>query len=53
MRMHGTGNQDPTLGNTESQSAPRFSDPAADLMNFRNKLSVETAAMEDDDGHEM
>jgi hypothetical protein len=53
MRMHGTGNQDPALGNTESLSAPRFSDQAAALMNFFNKLSVETAVMEDDDGHEM
>ena len=53
MRMHGTGNQDPSLGNTESVSAPRFSDSAAALMNFENKLSVEAAMMEDDDGHEM
>ena len=53
MRMHGTGNQDPALGNTESLSAPRFSDQAAALMNFENKLSVETAVMEDDDGWEM
>jgi hypothetical protein len=53
MRMHGTGNQDPAQGNTEPVSAPRFSDSAALLMNFENKLSVETAVMEDDDGHEM
>jgi hypothetical protein len=53
MRMHGTGNQNPALGNTESVSAPRFSDSAAALMNFSNKLSVEAAVMEDDDGHEM
>jgi hypothetical protein len=53
MRMHGTGNQDPALGATESQNAPRFSQSAAALMKFENKLSVETAEMEDEDGYEM
>jgi hypothetical protein len=53
MRMHGTGNQDPALGNTESLSAPRFSEAAALIMRFSSKLSVDTAEMEDDDGHEM
>ena len=52
-RFHGTGNTNPALGNTESINASRFSNAAAALMRFTNKLSVDTAALVDDDGVEM
>jgi len=53
-RAHGEGNEDPVRGNTEAASAPRFSLEAAALMNFTNKLSVETSELVDgDDGREM
>lgn len=53
MRFLGTGNSDETLGNTESVASSRFSWAAAALMQFQNKLSVDTAGMVDTDGVEM
>ncbi len=53
MRFLGTGNDDETLGNTESVASSRFSWAAASLMQFENKLSVDTAVMVDVDGVEM
>ncbi|RMG18799.1 MAG: hypothetical protein D6729_06485, partial [Deltaproteobacteria bacterium] len=53
-RFHGIGNRDESLGNTESISAPRFSVDAAMRMHFLQKLSVETAQLDDGgDGYEM
>ena len=53
MRYLGTGNTDETLGNTESVASSRFSWAAEALMDFQNKLSVDTAVMVDTDGVEM
>jgi hypothetical protein len=53
MRFLGTGNSDETLGNTAAIASSRFSWAAAALMDFSNKLSVDTAAMVDVDGVEM
>ena len=53
MRYLGTGNTDESLGNTESVASSRFSWAAAALMDFRNKLSVDTSVMVDTDGVEM
>ncbi len=53
MRTHGADNHDPALGATEEAGEPRFSAAAAQLMRWTRKLSVETAAMEDEDGYEM
>ena len=52
-RAHGIENQDATLGNTESISAPRFSNAAADLMKWTQKISVDTATIHNDIGYEM
>jgi len=48
-RFHGWQNTDPTLGNTESVAAPRFSDAAAALIQLTNKVSVDTPDLNDID----
>lgn len=46
-RFHGYQNQDANLGNTQAVSAPRFSQAAINLINLRNKVSVDTALLMD------
>jgi hypothetical protein len=41
-RFHGEGNDDPSLGSTQSIQRSRFSRQASELMRFTEKLSVET-----------
>jgi hypothetical protein len=53
MRFFGTGNSDESLGATQEVGASRFSWAAAALMDFTNKLSVDTGVMVDGDGVEM
>lgn len=48
-RFNGLGNADATLGNTETEGAPRFSDAATRLMDFENRLSVDTGSIADED----
>ena len=45
-RYHGEGNQDHTLGSTETSFSPRFSAEAALLMRFDAKLSVDVSTLE-------
>ncbi|MEL6544750.1 MAG: hypothetical protein AAFQ82_08995 [Myxococcota bacterium] len=46
-RFFGVGNTDPALGNTESVAAPRFSAAATLLMDFQDRLSVDTGDIND------
>ncbi len=48
-RFNGLGNTDVSLGNTETVAAPRFSDAAVLLMDFENRLSVDTGTIRDTD----
>jgi hypothetical protein len=53
MRIHGDGNSDPELGSTVEVFAPRFSQSAANLMDFDRIISVDTATFDQQDGYEM
>jgi hypothetical protein len=54
MRTHGAGNADPALGATEAVGKPRYSTAAGQLMKFTTRLSVDTAALDNNGaGNEM
>jgi hypothetical protein len=53
MRAHGDGNTDENLGNTSDVAEPRFSLEAAELLDFTNKISVDTANLDLPTGYEM
>jgi hypothetical protein len=53
MRFLGTGNDDESLGATQDVASSRFSYAAEALMDFTNKLSVDTSDLVDVDGIEM
>ena len=44
-RYHGWNNTDPALGATEAVAASRFSDAAASLMRFDQKVSADTGSL--------
>lgn len=52
-RFEGWDNDDPTLGSTASVGEPRFSSAAAALIRRSEIISVDTAVLYEDRGHEM
>lgn len=52
-RFHGFGNDDVSKGATQSVHAPRFSHAAAQLMDFRHRVSVDTGLLDPESGNEM
>ncbi len=53
MRFHGLENHNPSLGATEEQGASRFSEAARAKMDLDHLVSVDTALLTGDVGHEM
>jgi hypothetical protein len=53
MRTHGDGNSDETLGATSETAEPRFSLEASELLDFSNKISVDTSTFDAPAGYEM